>query len=171
MARPCAQELGQTGPAAKSFQHAFELEKQASLIPQELAQTFLELPDYPRAMEAARRGTEIAPGDAEAQSILAWSSYKAGAIPEAVEAASKAVDLDPVHSDAIRIAILGHIRQRNLEQSRLAFQHAMRVRRVLSPGLDTSFLTSFIKELEGIKTDNAEMLQLIAEIKDALTAD
>lgn len=157
--------------AADSFQHASELEEQASVIPQALARTFLELLDYPHAMEAARRGTEIAPGDAEAQSILAWSSYKAGAIPEAVKAASKAVDLDPVHSDAIWIALLGHIRQGNLEQSRLAFQHAMRVRRVLSPGLDTSFLTSFMKELEGIKTDNAEISRLMVEIKDALTVD
>jgi len=122
-------------------------------------------------MEAARRATEIAPGDADAQSILAWSSYKAGAIPEALDAASKAVDLDPVHRDAIWIVLMGHIRQGNLEEARAAFKHALQVRRVLSPGLDTSFLTSFIKALEGIKTDNAEMLQLIAEIKDALTAD
>ena len=163
--------LRRLGQAAKSYQHAFELEKQASVIPQALAETFLELPDYPRAMEAARRATEIAPGDADAQSILAWSSYKAGAIPEALDAASKAVDLDPVHRDAIWIVLMGHIRQGNLEEARAAFKHALQVRRVLSPGLDTSFLTSFIKALEGIKTDNAEMLQLIAEIKDALTAD
>jgi tetratricopeptide (TPR) repeat protein len=160
--------LGRLGQAAKSYQHASELEKQDSVIPQALAQTFLELPDYPRAMEAARRGTEIAPGDADAQSILAWSSYKAGAIPDAVEAASKAVDLDPVHSDAIWIALLGHIRQGNLEEARAAFKHALQVRCVLSPGLDTSFLTSFMKELAGIKTDNVEISRLMSEIKAAL---
>jgi tetratricopeptide (TPR) repeat protein len=163
--------LGRLGQAADSYQHASELEERASVIPQALARIFLELPDYPRAMEAGRRGTETAPGDAEAQSILAWSSYKAGAVPEAVEAASKAVDLDPVHGDAIWIALLGHIRQGNLEQSRLAFQHAMRVRRVLSPGLDTSFLTSFMKEIAGIETDDAEISRLMVEIKDALTVD
>ncbi len=163
--------LGRLGPAADSYQHASNLANQAFEIPQALARTFLDLRNYPRAMAAARRGTEIAPGDAEAQSILAWSSYKVGAIPEAVEAASKAVDLDPVHSDAIWIAILGHIRQGNLEKSRLAFQHAMRVRRILSPGLDTSFLTSFIEELAGIKTDNVEISRLMVEIEDALTVD
>ena len=39
--------LRRLGQAAKSYQHAFELEKQASVIPQALAETFLELPDYP----------------------------------------------------------------------------------------------------------------------------
>ena len=124
--------------AADSYQRAFELEQWASVIPVALAQTFLELGDFPRAMETARRGLEIDPGDAEAHSILAWSSYKAGAIPEALEAASKAVDLDPVHADAIWIVLPGHIRQANLEQSRSTFQHALRVRQLLSPGLDAS---------------------------------
>jgi len=55
-----------------------------------------------------------------------------------------------------------------LEESRSAFQHAMRVRRLLSPGLDTSFMTSFVKELEGIHTDNAEISQLMDDIKEAL---
>jgi tetratricopeptide (TPR) repeat protein len=135
------------------------------VIPQALAQTFLELGDFPRAMETARRGVEIAPGEAEAQSILAWSSYKAGEIQEAVDAASKAVDLDPVHGGAIWIVLLGHICQANLGESRSAFQHALRVWQLLSPGLDTSFVMSFLKELEGYKTDNAEISRLIDEIK------
>jgi len=160
--------LGRLDRAADNYQRAFELEKRASVIPQALAQTFLELGDFPRAMETARRGVEIAPADAEAQSILAWSSYKAGAIPEAVEAASKAVDLDPVHGDAIWIVLLGHVRQANLEESRSAFQHAMRVRQLLSPGLDTPFVTSFVKELEGINTDSAEISRLMDDIKEAL---
>ena len=164
--------LGRLDRAADSYQRAFELEKQTSVIPQALAQTLLELGDYPRAMEAARRGVEIAPDNAEAQSILSWSSYKAGAIPEAVQAASKAVDLDPVHGNAIWIVLLGHIRQANLEESRSAFQHALRVRQLLSPGLDASFVTSFVvKELEGIKTDNAEISRLMEEIKDALLSE
>ena len=116
--------------AADSYQHAFELAQGVSVIPQALAQTFLELHDYPRAMEAARRGVELAPNDAEAQSILAWSSYKVGAIQDAVRAASKAVDLDPVHSDAIWIVLLGHIRQANVEESRSAFQHARKTLRL-----------------------------------------
>jgi tetratricopeptide (TPR) repeat protein len=163
--------LGQLEEAADSFQRGFELMERASVIPQELAKTFIELGDFPRAMETARRGVEIDPGDADSQSILAWSSYKAGAIPEAVEAASKAVDLDPVHGDAIWIVVLGHIRQANLEKSRSAFQHAMRVKNLLSPGLDTSFVPSFMKELEGIKTDNAEILGLMEQIKDAILSE
>jgi hypothetical protein len=38
----------------------------------------------------------------------------------------------------------------------------------LSPDLDTSFVSAFPKELETIKTDNAEILRLIEQIKDAL---
>lgn len=163
--------LGRLDRAADSYQRAFELEEQASVIPQALAQTFLELGDFSRAMEAARRGVEIAPGDTDAQAVLAWSSYKAGAIPEAVEAASKAVDLDPVHGDAIWVVLLGHIRQANVEESHSAFQHALRVRQLLSPDLDTSFVTSFLKELEAINTDNAEISQLVEEIKDALGSE
>jgi tetratricopeptide (TPR) repeat protein len=160
--------LGRLDQAANSFQRAFELEQMASVIPQALAQTFLELGDFPRAMETARRGVEIDPGNADAQSILAWSSYKAGAIPEAVEAASKAIGLDPVHGDAIWIVLLGHLRQANWGESRSAFQHAMRVRQLLSPGLDTSFVTDFVKELEGIKIDSTEITRLMDDIKETL---
>jgi tetratricopeptide (TPR) repeat protein len=163
--------LGRLDLAAGSYQRVFELEEQVSVIPQVLAKIFLELGDYRRAMQTAWRGVEIAPVDAGAPSILAWSSYKAGAIPEAVEAASKAIDLDPVHGDAIWIVVLGHIRQVNVEEGRSAFQHALRVRQLLSPGLDTSFITSFVKELEGIQTDNAEISRLIEEIKDVLLSE
>jgi tetratricopeptide (TPR) repeat protein len=163
--------LGRLNDAADSYQHAFELEKQASVIPQAIAQTFLDLHDYPRAMEAARQAVEIAPGDADAQSVLAWSSYNAGTIQDAVTAASKAVDLDPVHNSAIWVVLLGHIRQANLGESRSAFQHALRVRQLLSPDPDTSFVTTFLKELQGIKGDNAEISRLIEEINSALKGD
>jgi tetratricopeptide (TPR) repeat protein len=163
--------LGRLEPAAVSLQRAFELEKQASVIPQALAQTFLELGDSSRAMATARRGVEIEPANADAQSIMAWSSYKAGAIPEAIEAASKAVDLDPVHANAIWILLLAHLRQANLRQSRTAFQHALRVHQLLSPGLNTSFVTTLMKEVQSITTDNAEISRLIEEIKAAFPLD
>ena len=160
--------LGRLNEAAESFQHAFELEKQASVIPQAIAQTLLDLRDYPRASEAARQAVEIAPGDANAQSVLAWSSYNSGTIQDALKAASKAVDLDPIHNSAIWVVLLGHIRQANLEESRSAFQHALRMRQLLSPDLDTSFVTTFLEELQGIKSDNAEISRLMEEIKSAL---
>jgi tetratricopeptide (TPR) repeat protein len=160
--------LGRLDQAADSFQRAGELEEGASIIPQALAQTFLELGDFPRAMEIARRGVEIDPRSADAASILAWSCYKAGAIPEAIEAARRAVDLDPVHGDAIWIVLLAEIRQANPEEARSAFEHARRVRQLLSPGLDTSFLPSFLKELESIDTGEAEISRLIDDIKEAL---
>jgi hypothetical protein len=122
-------------------------------------------------MEAARRGVEIAPHDPEALSILAWSSYKAGAIQEGVEAASKALDLDPVHSKALWIVLLGHLHLANLEESRSASQHALTVRRVLSPGLDTSFVASFLKELESIKPNNPDISLVVKEIDDALVSE
>ena len=43
--------------------------------------------------------------------MVAWSSYRAGQVEEAVGAASRALDLDPVHAEAIWIAVLGRIRQ------------------------------------------------------------
>jgi len=159
--------LGRLEPAAESFQRAAELEGQAAVIPQALAQTFLELGDPSRAMATARRGVEIEPGNADVQSVMAWSSYKAGAIPEAIEAASKAVDLDPVHAEAMWILLLAHLRQGNSEAARAAFQHAVRVRQLLSPGLDTSFLATFMPEFQSITTENPEISRLIEEIRDA----
>jgi tetratricopeptide (TPR) repeat protein len=163
--------LGRLEAAADSFQRASELEKQASVIPQALAQTFLELGDPSRAMATARRGVEIEPGNADIQSVMAWSSYKVGAISEAIEAASKAVDLDPVHAEAIWILLLAHLREGNSEASRAAFQHAVRVRQLLSPGLDRSFLGTFMKEVQSITTDNPEIARLIEEIKGTLGSD
>jgi tetratricopeptide (TPR) repeat protein len=163
--------LGRLEMAADSFQRASELEKEASVIPQALAQIFLELGDFPRAMETARRGVEIDPANAEAQVVLAWSSYKAGEISVAVEAAARAVDLDPVHSDAIWIVVLGHIRQASVKESRLAFEHALRARQLLSPGLSNSFVTSFAEELERINTDNGEISRLIGAIKSAILSE
>jgi hypothetical protein len=96
---------------------------------------------------------------------------QSGRNPKVVEAANKAVDLDPVHSDAIWIVLLGHIRQENLEKARSAFQDALRVLQLLSPGLDASFVPSFVKELENIKTDNAEILRLMEQIKEALFSE
>jgi tetratricopeptide (TPR) repeat protein len=163
--------LGRLDQAAESFQRAFELEHRASVIPQALAQTFLGLDDPQRAVEAARRGVEIDPGDADAQAILAWSSYKAGAIPEAVEAANKAVDLDPVHGDAVWIVLLGHLRQADAGAARTAFHHAQRVRRLLSPGLDTSFMTTFAGELESIQIADADISRLLEEIDHTLHSE
>ncbi len=163
--------LGELGQAADSYARAAELEKQTPVIPQALAQTFLELGDFQRALDAVRRGIEIDPGDAESQSILAWCSYKVGEIDAAVKAARMAVDLDPVHGDAIWIILLAHIRQSDLGEARSAFQHALRVRQLLSPGLDTSFITSFLKELEDISTEDVEISRLLGDIKDALVSD
>jgi tetratricopeptide (TPR) repeat protein len=163
--------LGRLQQAADSYQHASELDKWSPAITHALAETLLELHDYPRAKEAASRAVEIAPGVADARSLLAWSCYKEGAIPDAIEAARIAVDLDPVHSDAIWIVLLGHIRNANLAESHSAFNHAQRVWQLLAPGLDISFLTTFLKELEDIKTDNGEISQLVTEIKASIASE
>jgi hypothetical protein len=42
------------------------------------------------------------------------------------------------------------------------------MRQLLSPDLDTSFVTTFLEELQGIKSDNAEISRLMEEIKSAL---
>jgi len=119
--------LGRLEPAADSFQRASELEEQASVIPQALAQTFLELGDSSRAMATARRAVELEPGSADAESIMAWSSYKAGAIQRPSRRQARPWIWIPVHADAIWIVLLAHLRQANSEESRSAFQHALRV--------------------------------------------
>ena len=163
--------LGRLELAADSYQRASELASDAAVIPKVLALTFLELGDATRAMATARRGVELEPGNADVQSIMAWSSFKADAIPDAIEAANKAVVLDPVHVDAIWILLLAQLRQGNLEASQAAFRHALRVRQLLSPGLDSSFLGTFMKEVKSITTDNPDISRLIEEIKNTLGSD
>jgi tetratricopeptide (TPR) repeat protein len=159
---------GELRTAADNYARAAELEKEAPIIPQALAQTFLELGDVRRALDAARSAVDIDPSDVNSQSILAWCSYKFGNTDLAVKAASIAVDLDPVHGEAIWIILLVHISQRNLGEARVAFEHAVRVRQLLSPGLDTSFIPTFLEELEEIDIDNVEISSLVDEIRNAL---
>jgi tetratricopeptide (TPR) repeat protein len=160
--------LGRLEDAAQSFEKAYELGEEFSVIPQALAETLMQVEQFPRAMEAARGAVKIAPHDSDAQATLAWSSYKASAIPDAVEAADKAVALDPVHALAIWVAVLGHLRQPNPEKARVAFQHALRARQVLSPGFDNWFVPKFLEELDGIDTGLPGIAPLVEEIKLAL---
>ncbi len=161
-------EMGQLDQAAESYERANQLATHVSMIPQALAKIFLELNDYARAVEAARTSVEISPTDTDAQAILARSSYKAGAMNDAVQAAIKAVALDPVHSEAIWVLVLVQLQCASVAEARAAFEHALKVRTYLSPGLDESFLPVFLDELDTIKSDNPEISQLITEIKSAL---
>jgi tetratricopeptide (TPR) repeat protein len=117
-------------------------------------------------MKVAQRGVEIAPDDADAQSILAWCSYNAGATRDSVLASTKAVDLDPTHADAIWIAILARARDGDIEGARAAFEHAVSVRSFLARGFDESFIPDFQKALEDITS--AEMLPFVIEVRQAL---
>jgi tetratricopeptide (TPR) repeat protein len=161
-------KLGRLELAAESYQRAFDLENQASVIPQALAQTFLELGDVARASESARRGVELNPGDADAQAILAWCSYKNNETQTAIDAASKAVALDPVHGDAVLLVLLAHLREGDLENARKAFQHARLVHELLSPGLDTSFVATFLRELRQLEPRSSDLSALISEIMSSL---
>jgi tetratricopeptide (TPR) repeat protein len=151
--------------AADSFQRASHLEKSASVIPAALAQTYVELGEFVRAIETARQADEIEPGNADLLSILAWSSYKVGAIKEASEAASRAVDLDPVHQDAIWIILLVHIHEKNLNESRSDFGHVQRIQRFLSPGFDVSFINNFLKEIQDMREEKLEMSDFIVDVQ------
>ena len=160
--------LGRLDQAAEAYERAAQLADGVSMIPQALSNTFVKLGDYERAVNAARKAVLISPTDAEAQATLARSSYKAGSIEETVGAATTAVDFDPVHHEAIWLVLLAYINRANVAESRSAFQHAMRVRQCLSPGLDESFVPVFLDELDRINSNNAEISQLVDEIKNAL---
>lgn len=161
-------ELGRLPEAAESYERATQLASDVSMIPQALADTFLKLGDFTRAVEAAKKAVEISPMDAEAQVTLARSSYYAGEMEDASKAASTALDLDPVHHEAIWLVLLCQLKLGNVKESRAAFQHAMKVRKILTPGLDESFLPTFLEDLTAINSDNVEISELVNEIKNAL---
>jgi tetratricopeptide (TPR) repeat protein len=163
-------QLGQLREAAEDYRRASELASGASIIPLELADTLIDLGDYQHAVEAARTGVVISEGDAETHAILAFSCYKAGLIEEAQQSAGTAIDLDPVQPTANWVFLLAHLRQEHLDAARAAFGHVVRVREILSPDLDTSFIKSFRAEFDGISSDNPDLRQLLDEIKEALPA-
>jgi tetratricopeptide (TPR) repeat protein len=163
-------QLGQLSEAAEDYRRASELASWASEIPLELADTLIDLGDYQHAVEAARKGVAISKGDAEIHAILAWSCYKAGLIEEAQQSAGTAIDLDPVQPTANWVFLLAHLRQEHLDEARAAFEHVVRVREILSPDLDTSFIKSVRAEFDGISSDKPDLRQLLGEIKDALPA-
>ncbi len=53
---------------------------------------------------------------------------------------------------AMWILVLGHLSQGSVAEARAAFQHALKVRQYLSPGLDDSFMAVFVDELDSSPT-------------------
>jgi tetratricopeptide (TPR) repeat protein len=162
--------VGRLEKAVESFERACELEGQASVIPQVLAETFLELDAPERAVNVARTAVAIDPGDAGAHATLAWSCYRAGALGDAVEAANDALGVDPVHGNAMWIVLLCQLRQENAGGSRAAWQHARRARELLSPGLDMSFVATFEDEIKSVQPASPEISALLDEIDETLRA-
>ena len=68
------------------------------------------------------------------------------------------------------IVLLGHLRQENLNESRVAWQHACRAHELLSPGLDTSFLATFKAELQSLQPGDDDIARLVDEISEVLRA-
>jgi HEAT repeat protein len=162
--------LGQRAQAAASLRRAFELEAHAAAIPPVLAEILIALGDFAGAVEVARRGVDLSEDGADAHALLAWSCYRASKIWEAVTAARMACDLDPVHPRAIWILVLVLLRVPAPAVARQAVEHALRVRQLLSPGLDTSFLATFTEELGAIAAADEATTQLIAELRQRLAA-
>jgi HEAT repeat protein len=162
--------LGLRAQAAASWRRALELQEHAAEIPPVLADTLIDLGDFARAVEVARHGAELSTYSADAHVLLAWSCYRASSIEEAVAAARLACDLDPVHPRAIWILALALLRVPALGEARAAADHALRVRQLLSPGLDTSFLATFTEELGAIPAADEATVQLIAELRQRLAA-
>jgi tetratricopeptide (TPR) repeat protein len=156
-------------PAAP-IRQAFELEDPAAEIPPVLAELLIDLGDFAGAVPVARRGVERSRYSADAHALLAWSCYRANATVEAVSAARTACDLDPVHPRATWILILALLRAFVPGEAREATDHALRVRELLSPGLDTTFLATFTEELGELAAPDAATAQLVAELRQRLAA-
>ena len=161
---------GELLEAAASFEHAAGLQKEAAVIPQALAETYLDLGDYSRAVEAARRGVTIAPYDADAQSMLALSCYKAGDLDESIRAAAASLEANPVQPVAIWIAVLAYVRRGDRNAAQSSLQHAQHVWEALSPGLDASFRSVFLEELDAIAAGVGESGRLATEIRQAMNS-
>jgi hypothetical protein len=162
--------LGLRAQAAASWRRALELQVRAAEIPPVLAQILIDLGDFAGAAEVARRGVELSAESADAHALLAWSCYRANEIDEAVAAARMACDLDPVHPRATWLMVLALLRMPALAEARAAADHALRVRQLLSPGLDTSFLATFREELGALSAADEATAQLVAELRQRLAA-
>lgn len=162
--------LGLRSQAAASFRRAFELEGRMAAIPTVLAETLIDLGDFAGAAEAAWHGVDLSADSADAHALLAWSCYRANTIAEAVDAARMACDLDPVHPRASWILVLALLRTPAPGEARAAAEHALRVRQLLSPGLDTSFVATFEQELATLAAADEATAQLIAELRQRLAA-
>jgi tetratricopeptide (TPR) repeat protein len=162
--------LGLREEAAASLRRAFERQRSATELPPVLAELLIDLGDFDEARQVARHGVELTPSSADAHALLAWSCYRANAIEEAVAAARMACDLDPVHPRAIWILVLALLRAPAPEQARGAAEHALRVRQLLSPGLDTSFVATFTVELGALAADDEATAQLVAKLQQRLAA-
>jgi hypothetical protein len=75
-----------------------------------------------------------------------------------------------VHPRATWILILALLRTPAPGEARAAADHALRVRQLLSPGLDTSFLATFDEELGALTAADAATAQLVAELRQRLAA-
>ena len=162
--------LGLQGQAAASLWRAFELQPRATELPPVLAELLIDLGDFEEAVQVARRGVALSEHSADAHALLAWSCYRASSIDEAVAAARLACDLDPVHPRATWILVLALLRAPAPAEARAAADHALRVRQLLSPGLDTSFVATFTEELGALPAADEATAQLVGELRQRLAA-
>jgi hypothetical protein len=128
--------LGRLSEATDSLERAAQLEGGLSIIPQALAEIFLELEEYARAFAAAESGARIAPYDAGCQAALAWSAFFSGDLDAARAAADQALALDPVLMDGIFGALVIQVKRGDLPAAQATLEHGQRVQRLLSPTLD-----------------------------------
>jgi predicted Zn-dependent protease len=162
--------LGLRAHAAESLWRAFELDDHEAEIPPVLAPILIDLGNCAAALQVAQHGVLLSEYSADAHELLAWSCYRANEIEEAVAAARMACDLDPVHPRAIWILVLALLRSSAAGEAREATDHALRVRELLSPGLDTTFLATFTEELGELAAPDAATAQLVAELRQRLAA-
>lgn len=162
--------LGLRVHAASSLRRVFERTQYAPEVSPVLSPILIDLGDFAEAVEVARRGVELSKYSADAHARLAWSCYRANETDEAITAARMACDLDPVHPHAIWILVLARLRTPAAGEARAAADHALRVRELLSPGLDTSFLATFLGELAAVAAADEATAQLVAELRQRLAA-
>ena len=151
--------LGRPAEAVDSFQRAADLgDERSAVVLQALAETLLDLDDVERAMAAARRGVKLAPADANAHGVLAWSCYRAGEIDECVDSATRALDRDPIHPNARWILLLGRLVRGDLTAARAVLEQARRVRELLLTRSTAEFVADALDALDAPDDETARLL-------------
>ncbi len=89
-------QFSQLGEVIRKFNRAVELDPGFPAPYQGLSQAFIYADDIAQSLAVARRGVDLAPSDADGLIFLANALFESGELVEAMEAANRAMELNPL---------------------------------------------------------------------------